>query len=438
MVLIYTPKKTIKSPEYFNAYVESLDYQGLGVARIKGKTWFIENALPEEWVSVRPIEEKRQYGKGIAKKILQASSYRTLPKCSYYEKCGGCQSQHISLEMQHQAKENSLFQRLSKLQSEPITLMPRITGKQWHYRRRLKLSITYDKKYGLMIGFRQKNSQCVTPIEHCLTIEPEINHLLPQIVQLLQRWTTPKNLGHIELVRADNGIALLLRYTKNLTENDRTLLLDFAKQKNLMLFVQDDKHLQQLHGNQPYYELEGKLRLHFDVQDFIQINAELNQTMINTALDWLELTIHDQVLDLFCGMGNFTLPISRRVKHVVGIEGVPEMVIKATQNAEQNSCKNVQFYQGDLTQSFIHQEWAKRTFNKILLDPPRSGAAFILPFLNELQAEKILYVSCNPATLVRDAEMLLQSGYQLTKLAMIDMFPNTGHLESISLFERKK
>ncbi|MFZ7136513.1 23S rRNA (uracil(1939)-C(5))-methyltransferase RlmD [Avibacterium avium] len=437
MALLYSPKKVEKNHRTFTAQVQDLDYQGLGVAKIQGKTWFIENALPDENVQVEVLEEKRQYGKGIAKKWLQTSPQRLLPACEYYEKCGGCQTQHIPLEMQREAKERALFQRLAKLQAEPITLMPRIVGSQWHYRRRLRLSINWDKKQGLRIGFRQKNSQNIEPVQSCLVIETPLNHLLPKITALLQNWSNPKNLGHIELVRADNGVALLLRHQKNLAENDRTLLLEFARQERLMLFVQDDVQIQQLYGESPYYELNNGQRLHFDVRDFIQINPQLNQAMIDTALDWLELNAQDQVLDLFCGMGNFTLPISRQVKQVVGVEGVAEMVQKATQNAERNSCKNVQFYQGDLAQSFAEQQWASQAFSKILLDPPRTGAAFAMPFLCQLQAEKVLYVSCNPATLVRDAQMLLQAGYQLTQVAMIDMFPNTGHLESITLFERK-
>lgn len=274
-------------------------------------------------------------------------------------------------------------------------------------------------------------------MQSCLVIEKPLNDLLPKITALLQNWSSPKNLGHIELVRASNGIALLLRYQKNLVEKDRTLLCHFAKQENLILFVQDDERIYQLYGESPYYDLKNGLRLYFDIRDFIQINPRLNQAMIDTALDWLALTKQDRVLDLFCGMGNFTLPMSSSAKQVVGVEGVAEMVKKATQNAERNGYENVEFYQGDLAQSFVDQPWAAYPFNKVLLDPPRTGAAFAIPFLCELKAEKILYVSCNPATLVRDAQMLLQTGYQLTKVAMIDMFPNTGHLESISLFERK-
>ena len=247
----------------------------------------------------------------------------------------------------------------------------------------------------------------------------------------------PQQLGHIELVSADNGVAMLLRHIKNIAENDRTLLLNFAEQHQLMLFVQEHDAIEHWRGAQPYYGLNDGSQLQFDIRDFIQINADLNRQMITTALDWLSLNSQDHVLDLFCGMGNFTLPLSRKVKSAVGIEGVSAMVEKARANAERNRCANVQFYQADLDQPFISQPWAQQPFNKILLDPPRTGAAFALQALCQLVAEKILYVSCNPATLVRDTEILLNAGYQLDKVAMIDMFPHTGHLESISLYQKK-
>lgn len=264
-----------------------------------------------------------------------------------------------------------------------------------------------------------------------------MNHILPKLTTLFSNWSTPKTLGHIELVKADNGVAMLLRHLGKLTEINRTLLLDLAKSENLTLFVQDDDNIQHLYGSLPYYQLKKDLRLQFDIRDFIQINDALNQRMVETAINWLELKNTDNVLDLFCGMGNFTLPISQLVKNTVGIEGVFAMVEKATNNALLNHCNNVRFYRADLDQPFTSQAWATQHFNKVLLDPPRNGAAFALNALCSLNPEKVLYISCNPATLVRDAEILLKFGYHLSKVAMIDMFPHTAHLESISLFEKE-
>lgn len=439
MALFYSPQKNTKPAPAFEANILELDYQGLGVARVNGKTWFVENALPGETVRVAVLEDKRQYGKGRAVNILHPAPERCPPRCAHYRQCGGCQSQHIDVDLQRRAKQHALFQRLSRLQPQGIELMPMIVGEPWHYRRRARFSLRYDvKRKGLDMGFRQKNSAQIVPIAHCPVLEAPLNDLLPQLTALFARWSQPKALGHVELVKADNGVAMLLRQRGNLAQNDRTLLLELATQQHLMLFLQDDEQIVRLHGESPYYQLDDGLRLQFDMRDFIQVNAALNRRMINTALDWLALNEQDNVLDLFCGMGNFTLPVSRRVKSAVGIEGVSAMVEKAVKNAERNNCPNVQFYRGDLDQPFIQQQWSKREFNKILLDPPRSGAAFALHALCGLGAEKIFYVSCNPATLVRDAEILLNSGYQLQKTAMIDMFPHTGHLESISLFEKRQ
>ncbi|MBN6074409.1 23S rRNA (uracil(1939)-C(5))-methyltransferase RlmD [Aggregatibacter actinomycetemcomitans] len=438
MALLYSGTKPNKTTANFTAHILDLDYQGLGVAKINGKTWFIENALPQESVEVRVLEEKRQYGHGTAQRILRPSPQRQTPPCTYFAQCGGCQNQHIPIELQRSAKQKALIQRLSRLQPEPIQFMPLLQGEPWHYRRRVRLSVGFNNKTRkLHIGLRRKNAQQIIPIEHCPVLEQPLNDLLPKLTALFAQWSAPQQLGHIELVAADNGIAMLLRHIKNVAENDRTLLLKFAERHRLMLFVQAQDAIEHWHGGQPFYRLDDDLTLQFDIRDFIQINAELNRQMINTALDWLALNERDHVLDLFCGMGNFTLPIARRAKSAVGIEGVSAMVEKARRNAERNCCHNVQFDQADLDKPFVNQGWAQQPFNKILLDPPRTGAAFALNALCQLQAENILYVSCNPATLVRDTEILRNAGYQLDKVAMIDMFPHTGHLESISLFREK-
>ncbi|EIJ71799.1 23S rRNA (uracil(1939)-C(5))-methyltransferase RlmD [Pasteurella bettyae] len=438
MVLLYTPKTQLQTSTQSKIVdILDLDYQGLGVAKIQGKTWFIENALPGEKVKFKITQEKRQFGLGVTQHILKESSDRQKPTCSYYHICGGCQSQHIPIQLQRQSKQDALFKRLSKLQSEKIEFQPMIIGKSVGYRRRVRLSMLFNSKSKqIEIGLRQKASDKIVAIQQCDVLEPILNNLLPKLTALFSQFSQPQQLGHIELVAADNGVAMLLRYRENLRKSDRTLLLNFAHQENLMLFLQDDKCIENISNQFPYYELENNLKLQFDIRDFIQVNTYLNQQMIKTAVDWLDLNEQDHVLDLFCGMGNFTLSISQRVNNVVGIEGVSAMVEKAKANAERNDCKNVKFYRANLDQSFAEQTWANETFNKVLLDPPRSGAAFALTALCQLQADKILYVSCNPATLVRDAEILIKSNYKINKVAMIDMFPHTGHLESITLFEK--
>ncbi len=438
MALFYSDKiakKSAKSTALRTFHIQDLDYQGLGVAKADGKIWFVENALPNERVEAKVIEEKRQYGRAQAVKFEQKSAIRQTPDCIYYAKCGGCQMQHIPLELQRNTKQTALFQRLQKLQSKPIVQQPMIIGEDKGYRRRAKLSIRFEKELPI-IGFRQEQSQQVVEISHCAVLEPELSLLLSPLQQLFAQWKNKKQLGHIELVQADNGTAMLLRHVGKLHPLDQNALMTFAEQQRMMLFVMSDKaQIEHWFGEQPYYQLNG-LKLFFSIRDFIQINRDLNRKMVQTALDWLELRPADRVLDLFCGMGNFTLPLAQHAKSVVGIEGVEAMVEQGRYNAQINGLSNVDFYRTNLDEPFANQPWAAESFDKVLLDPARNGALFALEHLSRLAPERILYVSCNPATLVRDAEKLIQQGYQLSQCAMIDMFPHTGHLESISLFTK--
>lgn len=436
MVLIYTPKlHQNKKMVKFTAEVQSLDYQGLGVAKINGKTWFIENALPNEHVAVQVKDEKSNYGIARVIKVIQESPYRQNPICPHYGVCGGCQGQHLPVDMHREAKEQALWQRLSKQQSSPIKLMPMVKGAEWGYRRRVRLSMRFNPKTSQVeLGFRAKGSERIVAIQNCAVAEKSINYLIPFLKNQLKNYSQPKQLGHIELVVADNGVAILLRH-REINSHNLKLWQEFAQEHNLNFFLHSDDGIKLLCGEMPYYILNN-LRLSFDIRDFIQINSTLNQQMVDLAINWLDLQPSDQVLDLFCGMGNFTLPIATKVQRVVGIEGVEEMVQKSRANGEFNQIHNMEFYSTNLEQPFEHQPWAKQNFNKILLDPPRSGALFALKSLCELGAEKILYVSCNPATLVRDVEIMRPFGYEIVQTAMIDMFPQTGHLESITLLAK--
>lgn len=434
MVLFYRkPTKTTQSSKNRIATIEDVDYQGLGIAKIDGKTWFIENALPSEKVQFQVKEEKRQYGIGKAVKWQNRSPIRQEPICRWYAQCGGCQMQHLTIEAQREAKQHALLRQLQKISPE-IQYEKMIVDEAWHYRRRAKLSLQYSTATkSVELGFRQQQSSQLVSIDECPTLVPQLSQLLVPLRTLFQQWQQPKKLGHIELVAADNGVAMLLRHSGSLTEEDNQRLTQFAIYHHVMLFISEQENQVIAKTEEyPYYQI-GNLKLQFDIRDFIQINAAINQQMVATALSWLELSANDRVLDLFCGMGNFSLPLAEQAAYVVGVEGVVDMVTKATANAQRNQLDNVAFYQTDLDSSFADKIWAKEKFNKVLLDPPRSGALFALSHLLELQPEKILYVSCNPATLIRDAKILVENGYRLVKSAMIDMFPQTGHLEGITL-----
>ncbi len=265
-------------------------------------------------------------------------------------------------------------------------------------------------------------------------LSTELNALLPDLYTLLDGLRGRRIVGHVELVASDAGRVLLVRTTKKLHEDDVQRLTAFAEQNSLIFYLQqEDDAASRVCGEQPFYSL-GNQALAFEPQDFIQVNADINEKMIAQALDWLALDDNDTVLDLFCGLGNFSLPLAAQVKSVVGIEGVEEMVSRATDNAARNALSNARFYHANLELDPAETVWGKESHNKILLDPARAGALGVMPYVAQSGAERVVYVSCNPATLARDSQVLLENGYKLARLGMLDMFPHTGHLESMALF----
>jgi len=264
-----------------------------------------------------------------------------------------------------------------------------------------------------------------------------LNKLLPELKSLLNQFKKPEQLGHVELVKGDNTSVLVLRHLSPLADKDLSALNQFAVNHQLTLYVMPAANeLNKLVGEQAYYQEVG-VTIPFLPSNFIQVNQQVNQKMVAQAIEWLDVKSDDRVLDLFCGLGNFSLPLAKLAKQVVGIEGVQEMVDIAKTNAQFNGIDNAEFYQANLEDELANQNWAQDKFNRVLLDPARAGAAGIVEQLASFGAERVVYVSCNPATLARDSQSLLEQGYQLQKLAMLDMFPHTSHLESMALFVKR-
>ena len=273
-------------------------------------------------------------------------------------------------------------------------------------------------------------------LHHCSSVAHSLEALHPGLRGCLSELQAVRRLGHVELVLAENGPLLVLRHLAPLSQADREKLERFSHSEQLSLFLapESDK-IAQVTGDAPWYESDG-LRLSFSPRDFIQVNDAVNQQMVARAIEWLAVDATDRVLDLFCGMGNFTLPLAARAAEVVGVEGVATLVEKARENAALNGLSNVTFWHENLEEDVTWQPWAKAGFNKVLLDPARAGAPGVMQHILRLAPEKVVYVSCNPATLARDSEALRAGGYQITRLAMLDMFPHTGHLESMALIEK--
>ncbi|MGG7713876.1 23S rRNA (uracil(1939)-C(5))-methyltransferase RlmD [Klebsiella aerogenes] len=432
MAQFYSAKRRVTTRQIITVTVNDLDPFGQGVARHQGKALFIPGLLPQEQAEVVLVEDKKQYARAQVKRRLNDSPQRVAPRCPHFGVCGGCQQQHASIELQQQSKRAALS-RLMKRDVDDI-----IAAEPWGYRRRARLSLNYQPKtQQLQMGFRKANSSEIIDVVQCPVLVPQLEALLPAVRECLTSLQSQRQLGHVELVQADNGPLMVLRHTAALTAADKEILERFSQTHGLSLYLAPQSEiLEHIRGDEPWYTSDG-LRLVFSPRDFIQVNDGVNQKMVRTALAWLDIQPQDRVLDLFCGMGNFTLPLAKAAASVVGVEGVPALVAKGRENAALNELQNVTFFHENLEEDVTRQAWAKHGFDKILLDPARAGAPGVMAHIIKLAPRRMVYVSCNPATLARDSEALLQAGYRIQRLAMLDMFPHTGHLESIVLFERE-
>ncbi|HHE5406800.1 TPA: 23S rRNA (uracil(1939)-C(5))-methyltransferase RlmD [Klebsiella michiganensis] len=432
MAQFYSAKRRVTTRQIMTVTVNDLDPFGQGVARHQGKALFISGLLPQEQADVVVVEDKKQYARAQVKRRLSDSPQRQAPRCPHFGICGGCQQQHASIELQQQSKRAALA-RLMKRDVDDI-----IAASPWGYRRRARLSLNYQpKSQQLQMGFRKANASEIVDVVQCPVLVPTLGALLPAVRECLSELKSVRQLGHVELVQADNGPLMVLRHTAALPAADKEKLERFSQSHGLSLYLAPQSEiLEHIRGEAPWYTSDG-LRLVFSPRDFIQVNDGVNQLMVRTALEWLDIQPQDRVLDLFCGMGNFTLPLAKRAAQVVGVEGVPALVAKGQENAALNGLHNVTFFHENLEEDVTRQVWAKHGFDKVLLDPARAGAAGVMLHIIKLAPRRVVYVSCNPATLARDSDVLLQAGYTIQRLAMLDMFPHTGHLESMVLFEHK-
>lgn len=435
MARFFKPEKKKKVEQKHQLLtIERLDHHGDGVGFLQKKPVFVPGTLPGEQALVQLTEQKRQYARGQLIKLDNQAAQRIEPGCPLYQQCGGCSLQHLDHQAQVAHKQQTLNELMQKFAGDEITQSTPIEDAAWHYRRRARISLQVDKKGALAMGFRARQRSAIITVNQCPVLSAPLNRLLSSLRPCLESLRGRRVLGHLDVIDADNTSVVSLRTTKGLHNDDRHALMAWAQTQDCTLYLyQGDMAPERLVGPAPYYNVAG-CQLAFAPSDFIQVNAKVNQEMVGQALDWLALEQDDRVLDLFCGLGNFSVPMAKRVKHVVGIEGVQAMVDQAADNAAKNGCENAEFYQADLNSDALMGEWAQQDFTKILLDPARAGAAGVIDFVAQSKASHIVYVSCNPATLARDARVLLDNGYQLVTLGMLDMFPQTGHMESMALF----
>ncbi|TYK65069.1 23S rRNA (uracil(1939)-C(5))-methyltransferase RlmD [Colwellia echini] len=481
--------KSQKINEQLTVHIDKLDINGVGVARWQGKPIFIAGALPNEVAEVKVIEQKSKYARAKIIAINKQNEHRVTPKCQHFGQCGGCDLQMLALSAQltfKQQKVTELFVRSltaedgivkkrpnAKLTTQKTAIKTKkidlpwqapIQSEPWHYRRKARIGVQFDKNDLPIIGFRQKSTNQLTVIKSCPVLVEPVNNIFPILKQLLAQLTVKAAIGHIEVIHADithvelenntapsvsqddnslvgESIVLVVRQLKVMNAIDTQLWQQFAKKHAWHVIIDNGAEQQALeHSKQNVapklsYTLDDGNQIYFASSDFIQINYQVNNAMISQALAWMNLGENDKVLDLFCGLGNFSLAIAKKSKQVVGVEGVQVMVDKAIHNAQVNGLNNCQFYQADLNSEWLTASWATaQVFDKVLLDPARAGAEQAVKQIATLKIPSVLYVSCDPATLARDSAILVAQGYKIEKISLMDMFSQTKHVETMVLF----
>lgn len=438
--------------------VESLSHEGRGIAHYgshpdhpsdkHGKKVFIAYALPGETVRAQITHVVKRLEEADCVEILSEPSHlRVQPQCPHFGVCGGCNMQHIQQDEQIRLKQEVLKSHLEHFAGiQPEQWLAPLRSQREDYRRKARIGVRYiPAKEQLVVGFRERQSNKLTPIDRCMVLDREFGSMT-ELKQLLQSLKGKAAIGHVELAMGDQDIALLVRHTEKLSSDDVNQLKQFALNRQWQLYLQpaggdslhrvdDPAAAMRLH----YALDEFDVKFGFNPLDFTQVNSTINPQMVKLACDLLQLQQGERVLDLFCGLGNFSLPLARCVGEtgqVVAVEGSEEMVQRGAENAEKNGICHVKFYSQDLTKDFSHHSWANQGFDALLIDPPRSGAEEIMYYVPKFGAKRIVYVSCNPATLARDAGVLVKHGYRLKKAGVMDMFTHTGHVESIALFEK--
>jgi 23S rRNA (uracil1939-C5)-methyltransferase len=441
------------------AVIESLDQEGRGVTHVDGKTIFVDGALPTETVTYQSTRIKPSYEVANVVEIQKQSNQRVTPKCPHFGVCGGCKLQHLDFASQVAAKQRLLENDLWHIgQVKPRNMLPPLYGPTWGYRHKARLSVKYvEKKQRVLVGFNEKSTRFVADMNSCEVLVPQVSALIAPLQALIYQLSIRDQLPQIELAVGEPSvlqpdqpvIVLILRIMAALTAQDELLLKNFAEQQSIQIWTQTKgpdtikpfwPNLESIaeQGLGLQYRLpEFNLRYPFKPNEFTQVNPQINQVMIRRAMQLLNPQAHENIADFFCGIGNFTLPIARSGAQVLGLEGLSNLVERANESAQLNGIQNTTFGVSDLFKMTPEALTQLGRFDKWLVDPPRDGAFELVKSIDETnRPQRIVYVSCNPATLARDAGILVsQKGYLLVAAGVINMFPHTAHVESIALFD---
>lgn len=446
--------KTLEEPTI--AEVHALSHEGRGIATVLGKTVFIDGALPAETVKFEYIKRRRRFDEGRITEILKASLDRVVPPCQHFNICGGCSLQHMDPLAQVQFKQNTVLEQLRHFGGVvPQHILPPMIGPVVGYRRRARVGVKFVNKKGkLLIGFREKRNSFLADLERCEVLHPAIGTLFPELKTLISGLEACRTIPQLEVAIGDQTSALVFRHLEALSTMDQQSLIAFGSTHNIHIYLQPEgpasvhkiwpivstKGEDELDEHKLWYRLPNfGVEIQFQPTDFTQVNAEINQKMVTKVIELLELKPTDRVLDLFCGLGNFTLPMATRAAQVIGVEGSELAVKRAFENANRNGINNVEFYAENLQKNTFEAPWAFSAYDKILLDPPRTGAIELIPLISKSSIIRLVYVSCNPATLARDVgELVKNYGFKLESIGILDMFPHTTHVESIAVLQREK
>ena len=438
MAIVRNGKKSVKRTEKaqeLDLTIQSLSHEAHGVGRHDNKVVFVPGALPGEEVKVRLQKQQRHFSQAQLLSVEKASEHRVEPNCPHFERCGACQLQHLASAEQLPYKQENLHQQLTRqLKLNEIPWQAPIESDGFGYRRRARLGVRYRKQLDeIIIGFREEANKHLTAIDACPVLEPLLSALITPMQACISQLNAKAVITQMELIASDQGPIVVLRHLKALQADDQNILKAFAKQHECLMYLQGDESLECV-----YPEVETALsysvsgfELEFQVKDFIQGNAQVNQKMVELAATWLDLKPEETLLDLFAGIGNFSIPLAPKVTSLLAVEGVGPMVERIKHNAQRHNMDNITAMALNLDDEELLFRLPKA--DAIILDPPRTGAATLMPWLSK-QKSRILYIACEPSSLVRDAQPLLDAGFRIEKITVMDMFPQTKHVESMALF----
>ncbi len=431
----------MREPE--TASIESVTHDGKGIAAISGKKVFVAGALEGEEVRFRRRKKRRNFDEAELLEVLSASPRRIEPRCAVFGVCGGCSLQHVGDTDQHQIKQQALRDTLERIgKVEPDRWLPPIHDSPWNYRRRARLAVKDVAGKGrVLVGFRERHAPFITDMHRCEVLSPPVDALLDPLSEFIGGLSVRRRLPQIEVAVADNATSLVFRVLDAPTDSDLKRFKAFGEEHDMRIYLQtggpDSISLLQPDGPLPplsYSLPDFDIVIEFEATDFIQVNGAVNRRMVATALELLKPGTDDRILDLYCGIGNFSLPLARQCSHVLGVEGEQGLVARAKANAERNGISNCEFRCTDLSRIDGNEPWLRDNWTGLLLDPARSGALEVVRHIGRIDPSTIVYVSCHPGTLARDLSALVaEHGYRLEAAGIIDMFPHTGHVESIAL-----